>query len=162
MQHARRIGLRAIVLAYLAVTLLGLRAAMTHRVPQLPFLHAAVFFSYAMAAPYQGDTWWNGALAAEGRHPDGTWEAIELTPYFPMGNGEANARMFLRSLKPAGRRFAAAVDIGLQLQAREAEQGRTYDRVRVLWEEWPRSPEGFAALRREPYFTLRRVIADVE
>ena len=157
----RRCFQRLLLATYAIVTAFGIIAAFTHWIPQVPVLHEAVFFAYAMAAPYQGDDAWNGALRAEGLRGD-QWSTIDLLPYFPQQFGEANARMFLRTFRTPESRNAAAMSFALQLKDREALHSRRYDAVRLIWERWPRSPEGFDALRHAPFFIEQRVVAHVQ
>ncbi len=152
---------QTVVLAYLCVTALAFLYTMV-RVRPPAMLWPVVRFSYGRMAPYQGDTETNEDLVLEGQLPDGRWEVIALEPYFPFGFGEANVRVYLRSFKARGHDVLRAkyAELGLQILAREHEQGRTYTTLRLLWQEWPRSPAGFDFLRRVP-FVETSVIAQV-
>jgi hypothetical protein len=150
-----RRGLRhAGILFYLLVTFAAFLFTMTRvRVPVLPW--PLVAFSYGMMAPYQGYHPWNGDLRAEGLAASGGWERVDLSPYFPFGRGEANIRTFFLTFRARGeselrdqeRKFAR------QVWVRESESGRTYRHLRMWREQWPASPLGFDALRREPFVT---------
>ncbi len=157
----RRIVPHIVITVYGIISLLGLWGTMFHQITHVPWLRTAVFFSYGMMAPYQGDVSWNNDFIAQGLRRDGVWEAIDLAPYYPQIFGEANAMQFLRSFAAGGRRLQGYVDYALQLKAREAEQGRAYEEVRLVWREWPRSPGGFYFLARAPFFMEEREYARV-
>lgn len=141
-----------VILAYLCVTAFAFLYTMI-RVRPPAMLWPMVRFSYGMMAPYQGDTETNEDLVLEGQLPDGRWEIIALESYFPFGFGEANVRTYLRSFKARGRDILRAkyAELGWQILMRERDHGRMYTTVRLLWQEWPRSPAGFGFLRRAPF-----------
>ena len=163
----RRFPLRHAFVSVLVVTYLAITAeALLYtlfRVRAWPW--PLVRWSYGMMAPYQGDTDFNDDLLAEGKRADGTWQKIDLDPYFPVGHGEKNVRKHLRTFKPAegvdpaGYHAAFSV-FGKQLLERERLRGREYRAVRLTWQQWPRSPLGYEA-RKNPPDLLERVITEV-
>lgn len=105
-------------------------------------------FSYGMMAPWQSYTITNTELVAEGRGVDGVWERIDLWPYFPYMRGERGIRETLRTFRgQRNQKYAAMADM---LKEREAKNGKVYEEIRILWERWPKSVDGYSALRKEP------------
>lgn len=99
-------------------------------------------------APYQGDTDFNDDLWAEGKLADGTWETINLDPYFPVGFGERNVRKHLKTFaNPHDLQWHAFNRFAIQLLDRKHRDGVDYGAVRLTWLQWPRSPGGFEFLR---------------
>jgi hypothetical protein len=99
-----------------------------------------MLFSYGMMAPYQSYGATHEEMLAEGQLSDGTWEVIDLAPYYPVLFGERNVReyfaMFNYGLNPQKRlelreRFARRL---LELQK---IQGKAYKGIRLSWQEWP-------------------------
>ena len=150
MHFARQFLRHAAVVAYLVLTLLAFLHTMSHapvflRVP-------GVLFAYGMMAPYQGIEREAVDLRAEGRDAAGAWHAIDLAPYYPVGAGEAIARRYLfpfRAEGPGAMRVAYA-RLAVQLRDHEREQGRVWAHVRLSWDTWPLSEEGYQTLRRDP------------
>ncbi|MEK7591551.1 MAG: hypothetical protein AAB489_05105 [Patescibacteria group bacterium] len=147
--RARLLLLQAILLFYLAITIAGFLFTMLRI--RLPLPWVLVRFSYNMMAPYQGDTDINEEMVAEGLR-NSFWEPIDLNPYFPVGAGEKNVRMYLRSFRSTEdqRAVGAYTDFAVALLERERANGHQWKEVRLTWEEWPRSPLGFSALRKMP------------
>ncbi len=143
---------QAVVLAYVTITASAFLYTMLRIKPPVPRL--LLYWSYGMMAPYQGDTWFNDDLRAEGKLADGTWEEISLDRYLPAGPGEKNVRKHLKTFQPDHdtyrRKFTT---FALQLLARERDQGKPYDAVRLMWLSWPRSPAGHDYLKMSPYMT---------
>lgn len=145
---------------YLAITASAILYTITRiRVPFLPWFF--VRWSYNTMAPYQGDTDFNDDLVAEGLIGR-TWHPISLDPYLPFGHGEKNVRKHLRSFQMREQHFFPdPADDGLyiskyrefatQLLAHEREKGNTYEAIRLTWVTWPRSPEGYEAMRIAPF-----------
>jgi hypothetical protein len=115
-----------------------------------------VRYFYGMMAPYQGYSTHNFELVAEGKTENGSWETIDLLPYFPGSTGERTFREFLLS------RRAQSVEatqegyrqLAKQIQYNEAEQGRSYGEIRLAFDTWPMAPDGYSSLRL-PVFTKR-------
>ena len=150
----RRLLAHGFVLCYLALTASAFFFTMTKiPVPLIP--ERLLRFSYGMMAPYQGYSTVIGDLLAEGERSDGTWETIDLDPYYPMILG--NQLMFrqLRSFERDGEAVHKEkyTELARLLRDREEWRGRAYEAVRLTRIEWPTSPAGFAALRREPFLT---------
>jgi hypothetical protein len=153
----RRAVQHAVVVSYLVVTAAAFVYTMT-RVRPVPYpLWPLVQMSYGMMAPYQGDTEINEDLIAEGKRPDGKWERIHLDPYFPVGFGEKNVRKFLRSFKAQGTEVHRRkyTEFAWKLLERERRRGRPCEAVRLLWQEWERSPAGFHFLQHEPFVSTQ-------
>jgi hypothetical protein len=157
----RRLLQHAVILLYLTVTFGAFFFTMTkHEFPFLPY--PVIHWSYGMMAPYQGDTDWNADLRAEGLK-DGSWERIDLNPYFPFGHGEKNVRMFLRIYLGRGLNGQRDkyTELALQILDRERERGKEYASVRLYFDTWWRSPDGFEALRL-PGFTESEFLTQVQ
>ncbi|MBI3331858.1 hypothetical protein HYZ99_02755 [Candidatus Peregrinibacteria bacterium] len=147
-----RVIQQSTVVIYLAITVSAFLYTMVRVTPPIPRL--LLFWSYGMMAPYQGDTWFNDDLRAEGQLPDGSFELISLDPYIPTGFGERNVRKHLKTFQPDHdtyrRKFTA---FARALLERERARGKLYDAVRLTWLSWPRSPEGYDALKHPPFLT---------
>jgi hypothetical protein len=119
---------------------------------QIPFIPWPLLrFHYGMMAPYQGYSMTNADLLAEGKRSDGSWERIDLAPYYPTIRGTQIMYRRLRSYFALGN--AAHTDayrkLALLLLEREQRKGRTYEAIRLTWQQWPVSPLGFEAMRTE-------------
>jgi hypothetical protein len=145
------------LITYLGVTAAAFLFTMT-RVQVLPTW--ALRFSYAMMAPYQTFNTRNAALRAEGRTGSGSWQTIDLHPYYPYGHGEANARNYLLIARWAAmetndesRLRAGYQRLAEELLILEQSRGKLFTQVRLTWETWPSSPAGFEAYREWPYLS---------
>lgn len=160
MVRTRTIILNAILLAFLAVTIAGFLFTMLRIRLPLPWI--LIRWSYNMMAPYQGDTDINEELVAEGLTDQGTWSRIDLAPYLPFGPGERNVRMYLRSFRSSEDELAVGAYKTFAAKLLEVENtyqgGRPWKAVRLTWEEWPRSPEGFDALRQAPHLIRTPIV----
>lgn len=147
----KNVLISAVVLVYLFLTLNGLSYTVAQR-SLLP--RRAVRFFYGMLAPYQGYGKNNVELVAEGRREDGTWEAIDLLPYFPGSTGERTFRELLMSRRAQGvaETEAGYAELAEQIRMNEMERGRSYRDVRLHIDTWPMAPDGYEALRL-PLFT---------
>lgn len=117
---------------------------------QLPGIPWPVLrYFYGMMAPYQGYSVVNADLLAEGKRADGTWEKINLDPYYPMIRGNQIMYRRLRSFLAQGeeKHKQKYTELATLLLERERRQGETYLAVRLAWQEWPASPLGWDALR---------------
>lgn len=154
--------LHTIVFLYLTITLLAFFFTMT-RWPAFLGKIDAVYWSYGMMAPYQGDTSWNADLVAEGQLPDGSWEEISFDPYMPYGFPEQNVRKFLRVYKRmrTGMQKQKFTELALQLLDKERERGKQYAAVRFFFDRWDRSPAGYEFLHT-PLFTEREFVTEVQ
>lgn len=165
-----RIVKSALIFFYFAITASAILFTLTRiRVPFLPWFF--IRWSYNVMAPYQGDTDFNDDLVAEGELPNGVWEQVNLDPYLPFGKGERNVRKHLRSFQMREQHFfpdpaddglylAKFQEFATQLLAHEREKGNTYEAIRLTWVSWPRSPDGYEALRI-PLFTKEEIITIV-
>lgn len=154
----KRIIQHAIVLTYLALTAYAFFFTMTKI--QLPFVPWPVLrYVYGMMGPYQGYNTFNSDLLAEGlvRGGEGQgWERIDLDPYYPMHRGTAIMYRRLRSFHAEGeevhkQKYTELAQLLLERENRK--RGKNYASVRLTWQEWPTSSEGFEAMRREPHIT---------
>ena len=151
---------QAVLLIYLAVTAGALIFTFTK--VAFPFPEAVTHWSYGMIAPYQGDTSWNADFIYEGQLPNGSWEVINIDPYMPYIFGEKNARKFLRVYQRYGnlehrRKFG---EFALLVLDHEREQGKSYQAIRVWFDQWDRSPAGYEYLHT-PEFTKRELVTTV-
>ena len=156
--YFRRIAAHLLVIFFLAITLDAFAYTM-FRVHSGVLPWGVVRYFYALMAPYQGFRIWNMDLLAEGKREDGSWERIDLAPYYPSySRGQTNVRQELLMLHWRGQawgdptfRHRTYESLALRLQQEEAKRGRPYVAIRLTWEEWPPSPAGYEFLRRDPY-----------
>lgn len=135
----------AVVVSYLVLLMFGMSYAVVRYEP-VPLRPLTLFF-YGMLAPYQGYNRMNEAFLVEGQRTDGSWERLDLAPYFPVGSGERNMRERWLYENRGGH---ADVDdlyrrIAERVRTLEAARGRNYASVRLSWMEWEPSPDGFHA-----------------
>jgi hypothetical protein len=131
------------------------------RTQVLPFIPWEVLrYHYGMMAPYQGYTTYNVDLYAEGRTQHSaqndieTWEPINLEPYYPTIPGtqimyrRLRSFSFLEDILPGthGEKYR---ELATLLLEKERQKGHDYEAVRLTWQEWPMSPEGFYAGKNE-------------
>ncbi len=109
------------------------------RIPALP-PYAIVEYSYGMMAPYQSPGTENQQLLIEGQKSDGTWEAIDLAPYYPVLFGERNVRefyaMYYHEEYPS-EPFDVRSHYAQKLFELEKAKGHAYTALRFYWEQWP-------------------------
>jgi hypothetical protein len=79
---------------------------------------------------------------------------IDLHPYFLKSPSERVFQALLLSFRARGKEAGKGAYDRLSAEIRRLEEtgGREYTEVRLFFEEWPVSPEGFEALRI-PLFT---------
>ena len=138
---------------YLTITLFAFLYTMFRVAP--PFAVPVVFFSYGMMAPYQTYLKNSDKLIGEARRNGGTWQQIDLAPYFPYLRGETEVRSYLPTfawigdvqLHDAYARFAA------RIMHSEALAGRPWNDLRLSLDRWPLSPGGYGFLYHEPFVT---------
>ncbi|OGJ59800.1 hypothetical protein A2881_00835 [Candidatus Peribacteria bacterium RIFCSPHIGHO2_01_FULL_55_13] len=147
----RDYGISLGVALYIFLTLNGLAYTVAQR-SLLP--RRAVRFFYGMLAPYQSYGTNNVELVAEGKTKDGSWETIDLLPYFPGSTGERTFRELLLSRRAQGETATAQGYAGLaeQIRIKEMDRGRSYSEVRLHIDTWPMAPDGYEVLRL-PVFT---------
>lgn len=143
-----------VVVIFLLITLSGfLFAVLRVRVPFVPWF--LTYLSYSAMAPYQGMSMENQALAAQGQRHGGTWEEIDLLPYYPLARGKQDIRMleigWMRMAEEgsedpeqAYRRKCRA--LARTVLHRERSSGREFVKVRLSWDHWPLSSGGHDAL----------------
>ncbi len=122
-----------------------------------------VRFFYGMMAPYQENSVNNIDIVAEGKTPQGTWMVIDLHPYFLKSPSERVFHALLLSFRTRGKQAGQnAYDrLSAEIRRLEEERGREYSEVRLFFEEWPASPEGFSA-QHIAVFTKRLDPLDVK
>jgi hypothetical protein len=100
-----------------------------------------------MMAPYQQNSVENIDIVAEGRTAQGTWVAINLYPYFLQSPSERVFQALLLSFRARGRQNAqSAYDrLAAAILVQEHSHGKQYTDIRLFFEQWPASPEGFSA-----------------
>lgn len=115
----------------------------------LPFPKSLIGYSYGMMAPYQSFETQNGEAYIEGRKSDGTWERIDLLPYYPVLTGERTVREItaLFDKDPAAQSRKREI-LGKLILEKERKAGRQYSAVRLGWVAWPSSPFGFRAMQQ--------------
>lgn len=113
-----------------------------------------VRYFYGMMAPYQGYSIYNFELFAEGKTESGSWETIDLLPYFPGSTGERTFREFLLSRRAQNEEATRRgyEHLARELRRKETEHGRIYSEVRLAFDTWPMAPDGYERLRL-PAFT---------
>lgn len=144
----------AVVISYLLITIGGLGYTVFRIRPPLPEILWR--YSYATMAPFQGNSPRNSDVAAEGLRTDGVWERIDLTRYVPQSTGWRTVRLSLREI-PEGRRAETYDAMAHLLLERERARGNLYEAVRLMSEYWYASPNGYEAMRRDPYVERREV-----
>lgn len=126
------------------------------------FPYEPVRYAYGMMAPYQGFSRERGEILAEGRLPDGSWEVIDLSPYYPVIPGERNLReVWWMWGGRSGDREADRVRYARTLLTLERAKGNAYEAVRVSWQRWPSMTGGYRDLK-VPAFTQTELLADYE
>lgn len=110
-------------------------------------------------APFQATERENGELTAEGLQTNDLWRPVPLEPYLPLPLGERIVWMNLGSL--AQNRLHPSEDPGRTggyrhlaetLLLQEKKKGNSPSSIRLFWETWPVSPEGYLTLRHPPFF----------
>src|SRR3989344_8507561 len=92
----RRVLTHTLIITYLFLTAYAFFFTMVRqKISIVP--EGVLHFFYGMMAPYQGYTTYNFDLLAEGKRDDGTWERIDLDPYYPMIRGHQVMFRRLRS-----------------------------------------------------------------
>jgi hypothetical protein len=148
---------QGIIFFYLSVTVAAFIYTMTRIAVVFP--KPLIMIAYGMMAPYQADSEWNTDFIAEG-YRDGAWQRIDLGRYYPFGFGETNVRKHLITFHwrdPESEQRARA-SMALQILAHERARGNSYASLRIIREEWPRSAEGFDALRKKPFINAQILI----
>lgn len=149
-----------IVILFLTVV----TAALLYTILRVPFflrVPGASFF-YGTMAPYQEYEHEHASLRAEGADANGAWHSIDLHAYMPVTGGEFAARARLATFRSRGKEalHAAAQDLLRQVLTHERDAGRLWRRVRLSWDVWPVSTEGYFSLRAAPFLSST-VLADV-
>lgn len=148
------------ILLYLFFTCSALSYTLFRRSPLPPRI---IRFFYGMMAPYQQNSVENIDIVAEGKTADGTWVTIHLDPYFLQSPSERVFQALLLSFRARGTQSAqSAYDrLAAAILAQEHARGRQYADIRLFFEQWPASPEGFSA-QHIAAFTKRLDPLDVE
>lgn len=119
---------------------------------KIPLLYPFIEYSYYMMAPYQGYERLNGELAAEGQDRKGEWHRLSLDPYFPVLLGERYIRTFMMIYMSPDMASApsAAEPVARKLLMLEQAKGNDIQAVRLSWNQWEPSPNGFYVNRESP------------
>ena len=127
------------------------------RVPVfLTFPRDVIIYSYGMIAPYQEAIAPHGQIDAECMNAAGTWQTIDLAPFYPQIFGERNAREYFAmysfsddaSNNPRRAQYAGV------LQHLLIRQGIDCTKIRLAWDMWPAMTGPFDFLHL-PVFTTR-------
>lgn len=147
-------------MTYLLITGAAFMYTMSRlHIPFLPW--PLVYASFMLIAPYQGDVSWNGDWVAEGQLPDGAWIPVPLNTYFPTSRGEASVRIALRSFErkeSSDLLYAKYRELALLLLEREQIKGNVFEHMRLTYRTWPRSPEGYDVLYKEPFLLRSEIV----
>lgn len=141
---------RIFLLYFLSMTAYAFLYTMS-RVEMFPFIPWVVLrYHYGMMAPYQGYATENADLLAEGLE-EGAWQRIDLDPYYPMilGNQIMYRRMRSFSFLEPEIHQKKYGELAQKLLMLEAEKEEQYESIRLTWQEWPMSIEGWDAGRTE-------------
>jgi hypothetical protein len=134
----QRIVGNLVIIAYLWVTVCALLLTVL-RLP-VTYPRFAVAYAYGMMAPYQSAGVDQQAMLAEGLREDGTWEEIDLAPYYPVLFGERNVREFYaihRQINRPSSKINIREEYAKKLLELERKRGHIYSAVRLSWQTWP-------------------------
>lgn len=143
-----RIAGNVFLVIYLWITLCAVLLTL-FRV-RILFPQDVVMYSYGMMAPYQRYEREHGELAAGGLRADGTWQSIDLKPYYPVMEGERLARQAVTAFYNYGTaedRQAIRDAYARRLLILKREQGRSLTGVRLYWVQWPAADGPYDALK---------------
>lgn len=145
--------MQGILIGYIIILLSGfLYTLFRIHTPLVPWVFTR--WSYMLMAPYQGYSTENEDIIAQGQLPDGTWETIDLSRYFPYIVGETNVRLHMRSFRYLDdpnlfrEKFAVTAKKLLALEAKE----NPYIMLRLSAVRWPASVAGYTFNRQEPFW----------
>ncbi len=140
--------LDALLLAWVLITIGGIYMTFFHRTSV--FLPSLVSISYGMLAPYQSDSSSNVEPILVAWEASGASKPLSMEKYFPGVRGERNSRMRLEKFHQDPMYLARGYESFLaQILQHERMLGHEYVRLDLYWEEWPRSPLGYQALRMQ-------------
>ena len=149
------------ILCYLIIAFLAILFALT-RIRPPSMLWPVVRYEYEMIAPFQKYGTSHSHLAAQ-VYINGTWVSIDLEPYLPFSRAERFIRAKLYSVKSiVGREAKNQLHAQMleKLQHQEKLHGRTYEKMQLIVEQWPTSPDSFTFFRHKPFLT-RTVVAEL-
>ena len=154
--------MQAILIGYIIVTISAfLYTLFRIQLPLVPWIFTR--WSYMLMAPYQGYATYNEDIIAEGQLPDGTWETIDLSPYFPYTLGETNVRLRMRSFRYLDNpdlfreKFTLTAQKLLALEQRE----KKITAIHLSYLRWPTPILGGYAFNRHEPFVEKEVITEV-
>lgn len=150
----RKIIAHTFIACYVSVTLSAALFSFT-KVNVTPIPWPVLRYSYGMMAPFQGYSTTNVDLLAEGLNDKDEWKTIDLDPYYPMILGTQIMYRRMRSFSFIGEDMHKQkyTELAELLLEREKHRGRTYEAIRLTWQEWPASPKAWDALRKESEIT---------
>ena len=99
----------------------------------------------------------NFELVAEGTLPNGSSKRIDLKPFFPSLRGEKSLHSAVAVL--GNRKKYMLMRTAKSLFELENARGAGMQSVRLLWERWPKSKNGFMALHAPPDLSISTEIA---
>lgn len=145
----KKILAHLLILTYCVITFFAALFSFT-KIQITPIPWPVLRYSYGMMAPFQGYSTTNMDLLAEGQQNDGAWVTIDLDPYYPMIRGNQVMYRRLRSFKFEGeeKHKAKYTELAELLQKHEKNRGNEYESIRLTWQEWPASVEGWDAERK--------------
>ena len=159
MSPHERIFINLVLCLYFVITAGGMYQTATHnRSWAFPLLSE---FSYGMLAPFQGDSDINAEVVLIAEEAGGATRILPVGRFFQGELGERTARSLLEQLKGRGE-LSALQEIYdpmlSQMLQHERERGHPYVSLSLYKEEWPKSAEGYEALRTR---SIRTFIASV-
>lgn len=147
-----------VIAIYIAATISGLAYALFRiTIPGMP--RPLKQWSYGMIAPYQTYRTFNEELVADGKVGD-TWTRINLNQYLPFILGERSMRSYLVTFAVQNeeirlKKYQLYAD---HVQRMEKSNGREWEEIRLMLENWPMSPGGHEYLRHEPFIETEFII----
>ncbi len=153
-----QIFLNIVISLYLVITAGGMYQTVTHI--QSPIFPTLSQFSYGMLAPYQGDSDINAEVVLIAEEEGGATRILPVGRFFQGELGERTVRSLLEQLKdrdvPALREIYEPMLV--QILQHERDKGHAYLSLSIYQEAWPKSVDGYEALRTR---SIRTFIASV-
>lgn len=141
-----------VVVVFIAMTISGMSYTLfRYKLPGVP--RSVRQFSYGMMAPYQTYRTHNEQLTAHGKHPDGSWEVINMDEYLPYVRGERAMRSYLLTFRVQGDEvlYTKYTEFAEQVKRLELDRGREWEAIKLTIQVWPMSPAGYEYLRIDPF-----------
>ena len=139
-KYVRATVQEGIILCFLLIVVGGLWSALTGMSWMLP-LQTLASWEYGLMSPFVAYTTTNLVLIAEAQLPDTTWERVNLDRYFPEYRGDQlKDQWSLTSRTDATKAFE---DLANNILRKEHAMGKQYTALRLSWDSWPTSENGF-------------------